>query len=110
MFKVSSFLLSVVVLGGSVLPTTASAADRRVKLVNKSGVTLVEFHASRSKVGDWEENIIAGQPLRSGQSMIVNVDDGTGACEYDFMGTFSDGDVVTSMENDVCVLEEFTFE
>ena len=42
--------------------------------------------------------------------MIVNVDDGTGACEYDFMGTFSDGDVVTSMENDVCVLEEFTFE
>lgn len=104
-------LFVAAVLAVSALPVSVSfAADRRVEIVNRTGVTMSAFHASRVSTSDWEENIIKGQPLRSGQSIIIDLDDGTGACRLDFKGTFSDGEEVISEDNDVCTLEQFVFE
>ncbi|NYT80541.1 hypothetical protein H0A70_03380 [Alcaligenaceae bacterium] len=110
MSKFRSLLLFTAVAGTTLATGVATAADRRVEIVNKTGVTLVAFHASRASTTDWEENIISGQKLKSGQSIIININDGTGACKFDFLGKFSDGDEVVSEDNDVCTLEQFTFE
>ena len=110
MFKFRSFCLSLAVVAAAVGSATASAADRRVEVVNKSGVMLTGFYASRVNVDDWEENILAGQKLKSGDSIIVDVDDGSGGCLFDFKGVFSDGEEVVSEDNNVCELEQFTFE
>lgn len=71
---------------------------------------MVAFYASRANVTDWEENILAGQKLKSGSSIVIDIDDGTKGCVYDFKAVFSDGDEVVSEDNNVCELELFTFE
>lgn len=110
MFKFRSLCLSLTVVAAALGSATASAADRRVEVVNKTGTMLVGFYASRVNVADWEENILAGQKLKSGESIIVDVDDGSGGCLFDFKGVFSDGEEVVSEDNNVCELEQFTFE
>ena len=60
MFKFRSICLSLVVAAAALGSATATAADRRVEVPNKTGVTLVGFYASRVNVADWEENILAG--------------------------------------------------
>lgn len=103
-------LLCAFIAASALASGAASAADRRVEVFNKTGHTLTAFHASRASTTDWEENIIAGRPLRSGSSVVVDINDGTGSCKFDFLGRFADGDEVISNGNDVCTLEEFTFE
>ena len=71
---------------------------------------MVAFHASRVKVSDWEENILGGDKLKSGTSLVINIDDGSGGCKYDFKAVFADGEEVISEDNNVCELELFTFE
>lgn len=110
MFKLRSICLSLVVAAAAFGSATATAADRRVEVLNKTGVTLVGFYASRVNVADWEENILAGQKIKSGSSIVIDVDDGTGGCMFDFKGVFSDGEEVVLEDNNVCELEQFIFE
>lgn len=110
MFKLRSICLSVAFAAAAFGSVTASAADRRVEIANKAGVTIVAFHASRANITDWEENILAGQKLKSGSSIVIDIDDGSGGCMFDFKAVFADGDEVVSEDNNVCELELFTFE
>ncbi|MGE4124818.1 MAG: hypothetical protein AB7E59_06115 [Pusillimonas sp.] len=110
MFKLRSICLSVTLAAAALGSATASAANRNVEIANKSGFTMVAFYASRANVTDWEENILAGQKLKSGSSIVIDIDDGTKGCVYDFKAVFSDGDEVVSEDNNVCELELFTFE
>ena len=110
MFKLRSICFSLVVAAAAFSSATASAADRRVEVVNKTGVTLVGFYASRVNIADWEENILAGQKVSSGSSIVIDIDDGSRGCLFDFKGVFSDGDEVIVEDNNVCQLERFTFE
>lgn len=105
------FLFAAVVMAATAFPMSASlAANRNVEIINRTGVTMSGFYASRVSTSDWEENIIKGQPLRSGKSVVIDIDDGTGACRFDFKAVFTDGDEVISEDNNVCKLEKFTFE
>ena len=110
MSKFRSLCVSLAVVAATLGSSAVSAADRRVEVVNKTGVMLVGFYASRVNVADWEENILSGQKLKSGDSIIVDIDDGSGGCLFDFRGVFSDGEEVISEDNNVCELEQFTFE
>lgn len=84
----------------------ASAQERSVQLGNESGFTIVEFYASSQGAADWEENMIAGQAVASGQTVTVNfADDGT--CGYTFRAVFDDGDE-TIVDVDVCSVQSVT--
>ena len=87
----------------------ASAADRHVRIINKTSYTMVRFYASRSSTSDWEEDILGDDVLRSGSSVRINIDDGTGACIYDFKAVFADGDTVIKKKVNVCEISTFTF-
>jgi len=89
--------------------TNASALDRRVQINNKSSYDIVEFYASNTGTNDWEEDILGKNILPAGHSVVINIDDGSGYCKYDFLAVFEDGDQVTSGNNNVCELSQFNF-
>ncbi|MHA6728936.1 hypothetical protein [Devosia sp. A369] len=87
----------------------ALALDRRVQINNKSSYDIVEFYASNTDSKSWEEDILGRNILPAGNSVVINIDDGTGYCKYDFLAVFADGDEVTSSDNNVCELSQFNF-
>jgi hypothetical protein len=87
----------------------AAALDRRVRINNKSSYDIIEFYASNTGTRSWEEDILGRDILPSGSSVVINIDDGSGYCKYDFLAVFEDGDEVVSNDNNVCELSDFNF-
>jgi len=98
------------ILALAVLPVMlalpAAAQEHAVQLGNQSGFTIVEFYASTQGAADWEENMIAGQTVASGQTVTVTFADG-GTCAYTFRAVFDDGDE-TVVDVDVCSVQSVT--
>ncbi len=78
--------MAVVLLAISVA-TPASAADRRVRIVNNTGYTIVEFYGSNKGTDSWEEDILGYDVIGPYSALIINFDDGTGYC-IRFQGGF----------------------
>lgn len=91
------------------LALPASALDRRVHIVNNTGYTMVQFYGSNQGTDDWEEDILGTDVLPSGYSVVIDFDDGTGYCIFDFKAVFEDGDEVVDFGNNVCELSTFTY-
>ena len=102
---VAGATLAVLLAGVS----SAAALDRRVQINNNSSYDIVEFYASNTGTNDWEEDILGKNILPAGHSVMINIDDGSGYCKYDFLAVFEDGDQVTSGDNNVCELSQFNF-
>jgi hypothetical protein len=89
--------------------TTAAAANRKVDIVNQTGMTLAEFYASNTGTDDWEEDILGSDTLDNGDVFEIDVDDGTGACKFDFKAVFTDGSSHVRRAVDVCKISTFTY-
>lgn len=87
----------------------AYAADRVVEVTNKTGQTMVEFYASVTSTNSWEEDILDEDVLEDGDSVDVNVDDGSGKCIYDFRAIFESGAEAIKRGVNVCQISTFTF-
>ena len=87
----------------------AAALDRRVRIVNETGFSIVRFYGSNTGTDDWQEDILGTDVLPSGSSVIINFDDGTGYCKYDLRAVFDDGDEVTQTGVNICDVGTFTF-
>jgi len=102
---VATALAAVLTLGSA----AAMAADRRVDIVNQTGQTMVHFYASNSGTNSWEEDILGHDKLASGDTQPVNIDDGTGACKFDFKAVFESGASLVKSGIDVCSVSSFTY-
>ena len=91
------------------MTSSAYALDRRVRIVNNTGYTIERFYASSVGQDSWEEDILGKNVLRSGSSVVINIDDGTGYCKYDFRAVFDDGDVLEKSGVNVCEIGTFTY-
>lgn len=98
--------IAVVTLAGT---NTAVAADRQVKVVNKTKTPLFAFYASRTSTNDWEEDILGDDVIMPGGSLVIDIDDGSGACKFDFKGEFEGGEAIVKSNVDVCKVGEFSF-
>ncbi|MBS0194768.1 MAG: hypothetical protein JSR34_11025 [Proteobacteria bacterium] len=87
----------------------AQAADRHVKVVNGTHYTIVRFFASSADSDSWEEDILGDNVLKPGMSARINIDDGSGACVFDFKAVFSDGDSLVRRGVNVCEVETYTY-
>jgi len=87
----------------------ALAANRVVTINNKSSYQIQEFYASNTGTNDWEEDILGVDVLRPGESVDVDIDDGTGYCKFDFRAVFIDGDEAVKHNVNVCEIAEFDF-
>ena len=96
-------------LASALAADPASAADRRVRIVNNTGFTMVEFYGSNKGSQSWEEDILGADVLEDGQSVVVNFDDATGYCKFDFRAVFNDGEEVVEAGVNVCEIGTFTF-
>ncbi|SEQ00194.1 hypothetical protein SAMN05428969_1488 [Devosia sp. YR412] len=104
--------IAAITLAAAVFALTNSAAmalDRKVQINNQTSYTIVEFYASNTGTADWQEDILGSEVLPSGSSAMVNIDDGSGYCKFDFLAVFEDGDSVVSADNNVCELATFNF-
>ena len=101
-------VLTVATLGTMGFQST-DGQDRRVLIINETGVTMTHFYASNSGQNNWEEDILGRDVLPSGSSVRINIDDGSGACVYDFRARFSDGDVLNRFRINVCEITEYRY-
>lgn len=83
--------------------------NRRVRIHNQTGWTMLRFYASDSRVDDWEEDMLGSRTLRSGRSMNMNIDDGSGACIYDFRAEFTNGQVLERGQINVCQIADYYY-
>ncbi len=107
-FKFVSFaLLALTLLFTSA--STVSALDRRVRIVNNTGYTIVRFYGSNKGSDSWEEDILGEDVLPSGSSVRIDFDDGSGYCKFDFKAVFDDGDVLVKKNINICKIGTFTY-
>lgn len=105
----TTILLVVLTLTGLASGTANAQEDRRVRIINETSHTIVRFFGSNAGTTDWEEDILGDKVLEPGQSVVINFDDGTGYCKFDFKAEFSDGDEVVKHGIDVCEISSFRF-
>jgi hypothetical protein len=89
--------------------TSAGAANRKVDIVNKTGMSMTHFYASNSGTNSWEEDILGQNVLDNGETIEINIDDGTGACRFDFKAVFADGDSLVRRGINVCQIGTYTY-
>lgn len=93
----------------SLFAASASAEDLVFMLTNSTGANLVEFYASPSEEGSWEEDILGVDVLGSGESARITIADGREQCDYDLQMKFDDGDVLEDT-TDLCDTGSYTIE
>lgn len=87
----------------------AAALDRRVTIINNTGYTIVNFFGSNTGTSSWEEDILGNDVLPSGSSVVVNFNDGTGYCMFDFLAIFDDGEQLIKEGVNICEISTFTY-
>ena len=103
------FILSFFAAVFLLAPYGASAADRVVEIINETGQTMTEFYASVTSTDSWEEDILGDDVLDDGESVDVNIDDGSGKCVYDFRAVFKSGAEAVKRGVNVCQISTFRF-
>jgi hypothetical protein len=98
---------SAAVVGGAMVvasidPAAAQRFDRRIQIVNNSGWTIRTINSTNVGRSDWGRDLLGSYVIRPGRSMIVNVEDRSGYCRYDFRAVFSNGRHVTRSGVNVC--------
>lgn len=83
--------------------------NRRVRIHNNTGWTMLRFYASDSRVTSWEEDMLGRGTLAAGNSIMMNIDDGSGACLYDFKAEFTNGQVLTRFNVNVCQIADYYY-
>jgi len=117
MLKAAVAVMVLVGASAAAAPTPAPASvtqsrdgyDRHVTIKNRTGWTMLRFYASDSRSDDWEEDILGDDVLENGQNVSINIDDGSGACVYDFKAEFTNGEELTRSRINVCEVSEYSY-
>ncbi|WP_097068458.1 hypothetical protein [Rhodobacter maris] len=91
------------------LALPAAALDRRVRIVNNTGFTMVRFYGSNKGSDSWEEDILGNDVLPSGSSVMIDFDDASGYCKFDFKAVFEDGEELVKNNVNICQISTFTY-
>ena len=83
--------------------------NRRVRIHNNTGWTMLRFFASNVNTSDWEEDILGDDVLASGRSIVMNIDDGSGACRFDFKAEFTNGQELIRNNVNVCEIADYYY-
>ena len=83
--------------------------NRRVRIHNQTGWTMLRFYASDVRTTSWEEDILGSDVLGAGRSLVINIDDGTGACLFDFKAEFTNGQELIRNNVNVCQIADYYY-
>ncbi len=114
--------------GLTVLPTTVMALDQRVsrphlrgvaarqsdddynrdvRIHNQTGWTMTYLYPSSG--GDWGGDLLGSGTLSPGDSVVVTIDDGTGACRYALLAEFDNGQSLQRNDVNACQVADYYF-
>lgn len=83
--------------------------NRRVRIHNQTGWTMTHFYASDSRISSWQEDMLGSSVLPAGRSIMMNIDDGSGACIYDFRARFNNGQYLERFQVNVCQIADYYY-
>jgi hypothetical protein len=83
--------------------------NRDVRVHNQTGWTMTYFFASSSGSGAWGNDLLGSGTLGPGASVVLTIDNGSGACRYDFRGEFDNGESLDRTDINVCQIADYYF-
>jgi hypothetical protein len=86
----------------------AHAYNRDIRLYNETSQPIVEFHASNIGTNSWQEDILGDWVLLPGESVLIDLYDGTGYCRFDFKTVFGGGGSLVRRDVNVCEAGAYT--
>jgi len=88
---------------------SADGQNRQVSVHNRTGETIYYIYWSNTGDDTWREDRLGSDVLLEGDDLTVEVDDGSGACRFDFkVRTASDREIVRNDVN-VCEVSSVSF-
>ncbi len=98
----TTLLLTAAVFAAAI--GVAEAFDRRIRIKNETGQAIVSVQAGSSESG-WSGQVLGAVP--AGKAAMATIDDGSGACVYDFSAMLADGSVRQARGVNVCDLSVY---
>ncbi|MBU1345718.1 MAG: hypothetical protein KKA16_02070 [Alphaproteobacteria bacterium] len=86
---------------------SADHQNRAVRIHNQTGWTMAHLYASGG--GDWGGNLLGSRPLAPGNSIVVTVDDGSGACLYSLRAEFQNGQSLEREGLNACEVADYYY-
>lgn len=83
--------------------------NREVSLVNDTKETIFYLYWSNTGASGWGDDKLGSDILSAGQQWNVTVDDGSGACRYDFKAVTASGREIERRNVNVCGVFNITF-
>lgn len=83
--------------------------NRRVRVHNQTGWTIVSLYAADPARTDWRGDLLAPEVLATGDSAVIDVDNGSGACVYVVRAEFSNGERLERVGINVCRIADYYF-
>lgn len=83
--------------------------NRRVRIHNQTGWTITAISVSDARGGDWRAAVLGRDAVASGESVLVNVDDGAGACVYVLRAEFANGQALERDNVNACRIADYYF-
>jgi hypothetical protein len=100
--RLTTLILTAAVFAAAI--GAAQAFDRRIRIKNDTGQAIVSVQAGSSESG-WSGRVLGA--LAAGKAAMATIDDGSGACVYDFSAKLDDGSIRTTPGVNVCDLSVF---
>ena len=90
-------------------PTRPSqdAYNRDVRIHNQTGWSMTYLYASSG--GNWGDDLLGSGVLAPGQSVVVTIDDGSGACRYSLRAEFDNGQSLQRNGVNACEVADYYF-
>jgi hypothetical protein len=85
------------------------AYNRDVTLINQAGEVIMYMYWSNTNQDSWGPDQLGSDVWPDGQSANVTIDDGSGACNFDFMAVTASGREIVRPNIDVCSVYEIYF-
>ncbi|WP_051651328.1 hypothetical protein [Brevundimonas bacteroides] len=81
--------------------------NRSVRVHNQTGLTIVALQASSGS--GWTSDLLRSSGLAAGRSVVVAIDDGTGACRYALRARFDTGETLERGGINSCQIADYYF-
>ncbi|MDP3379655.1 MAG: hypothetical protein Q8S53_14920 [Brevundimonas sp.] len=83
--------------------------NRRVRVHNQTGWTIVSLYAADPARTDWRGDLLVPEVLATGDSAVIDVDNGSGTCVYVLRAEFSNGERLERVGVNVCRIADYYF-
>lgn len=88
---------------------SADGRNRRVRIHNQTGWVLTSLQLSDGRREDWRGAALGREAVATGESVLVNVDDGAGSCVYVIRAEFSNGQTLERTNVNACQIADYYF-